>query len=257
LNFRTATLLLVLLLILLALVHSFVAPVSWGWYAGVVAAYVGLLAWGSARIGSGFYLKAQCRSNSATNAIAVTFDDGPHPEVTPEVLKVLKSAGAHATFFCIGKNMEGQEAVLQRMMAERHLVGNHAYSHSWGFDLLPAKAMIQEMERTNAVLQKATGRRSRLFRPPYGVTNPAMRRAVDQMGFSVIGWSVRSMDGGSRDAERIYQRIAKRLQPGDIILLHDTHRQVIPILQRLLHFAKEKRLRCVTVAELLEIEAYE
>jgi peptidoglycan/xylan/chitin deacetylase (PgdA/CDA1 family) len=212
---------------------------------------------GSAYIASNYHVKAYCSNPSETEKkITLTFDDGPH-EMTVLVLDVLRQYNAKATFFCIGKNIEAHPDILKKIIDEGHTVGNHSYGHSPFFDFYRKKQVIAEIEQTDALIESVLGKKPILFRPPYGVTNPSIRRALAVTQHKTIGWNIRSLDGGSKNEKFIFDRIIKRIKPGGIVLLHDTSIQTVNVLEQLLSFLQKNNYSVVPLEELLNIKAYE
>ena len=190
------------------------------------------------------------------NEIALTFDDGPNPEYTPQVLYLLGQHKAKATFFCIGQHIEKHPELFKRIITEGHSVGNHTYSHSKSFGFFSTKKVTDELNRTIALVKNRTGKQMNLYRPAFGVTNPMIEKAVNQLNIISIGWSVRSLDTTERSETIILDRITSKISKGDVVLLHDTSQKTINVLERLLLFLEEKDLKSVAVDELLQIEAY-
>lgn len=188
--------------------------------------------------------------------IAITFDDGPG-ENTLLILDLLKKHHAKAAFFCLGKNIEKHPDILKKIISEGHIVGNHSYSHSNLFDFYGRNRVISELKKTNDIIEKVTGLRTQLFRPPYGVTNPSIRKALEITKHKVIGWNIRSLDGIIKSEKKIYNRITKRVCPGGILLLHDTSLHTVKVLERLLLFLAENKYTVVSLEQLLKIKAYE
>jgi peptidoglycan/xylan/chitin deacetylase (PgdA/CDA1 family) len=213
--------------------------------------------WGSAYIGSNYHVKTYCSNPLETEKkIALTFDDGTH-EMTVLVLDVLRQYNAKATFFCIGKNIVAHPDILKRIIEEGHAVGNHSYNHSPFFDFYRKKQVIAEIEQTDALIESILGKKPTLFRPPYGVTNPSIRRALAVTRHKTIGWNIRSLDGGTKNEKFIFDRIIKRIKPGGIVLLHDTSIQTVHVLDQLLSFLQKNNYTVVPLEELLNIKAYE
>lgn len=211
----------------------------------------------SARIKSNYHVRAYCNNPSLTKKkIALTFDDGPS-EITLEVLDVLKKYDIKATFFCIGKNIEKHPEIIERILSEGHQVGNHSYSHSRFFDFYNTKKILKELEKTDVLLEKFTAKKIKFFRPPYGVTTPSIRRALKISKHSVIGWNIRSFDGGIKDQKIIYNRIIKRVSPGGIVLLHDTATHSVLVLEQFLQFLQQNNYTVISVEKLLNLKAYE
>ena len=135
--------------------------------------------------------------------ISLTFDDGPGI-YTLEILDLLKKYNVKATFFCIGKNIEMYPEIIKQIIDEGHLIGNHSYGHSPFFDFYNAKKIIEEIQKTDTLLEKLTSKKINFFRPPYGVTTPSIRRAIKITGHKVIGWNIRSLDGGTKNKKLIF-----------------------------------------------------
>ena len=140
------------------------------------------------------YPQAIFRMDPNVRAVYLTFDDGPDPIQTPKVLKVLKEYQATACFFCIGHKIKGNEALLKSMVTEGHLIGNHSYSHSGLFPLYGLSKMKKDLQTCQCELERVTSQPVTLFRPPFGVTNPTIAKAVRQLGYTSIGWSIRTLD---------------------------------------------------------------
>tara|TARA_R110002111_G_scaffold163455_2_gene229650 strand:- start:14275 stop:15051 length:777 start_codon:yes stop_codon:yes gene_type:complete len=190
------------------------------------------------------------------NAVAITFDDGPHPEFTPKVLALLKTYNFKATFFCIGKNIEANPNVFKSIIDQGHTVGNHTYSHTNSFGFLKTNEVIEELQNTNTVVKNSMGLTMKLYRPAFGVTNPRIKKAIKVTQLQSIGWSKRSLDTTFRTPENIFNRTTKNLSKGDVILLHDTSLKSIVVLERLLLFLQQHNMESVTVDSLFNIEPY-
>ncbi|WP_244285442.1 polysaccharide deacetylase family protein [Flavobacterium araucananum] len=218
---------------------------------------MGINAIGSSRIASNYHLKAFCNNPLATEKkIALTFDDGPS-KFTLDVLELLKKYDARATFFCIGKNIETHPEIVKKIIEEGHLVGNHSYSHSPFFDFYNAKKIREEIQKTDDLLEKYTSGKINFFRPPYGVTTPSIRRALEKTKHKVIGWNIRSLDGGTKNQSLIFNRIIKRVSPGGIVLLHDTASHSVLVLEQFLQFLQQNNYKVISIEELLNLKAYE
>ncbi|WP_241686487.1 polysaccharide deacetylase family protein [Flavobacterium sp. YO12] len=176
---------------------------------------------------------------------------------TLQVLELLKKYNAKATFFCIGKNIEAHPQILQKVIDEGHLVGNHSYSHSKFFDFYNASTITEELQKTDALLEKFTSKKINFFRPPYGVTTPSIRRALKVTGHKTIGWNIRSLDGGTQNQELIFNRLIKHISPGGIVLLHDTAEHSVLVLEQFLQFLQQNNYEVVSIEELLNLKAYE
>lgn len=216
-----------------------------------------LLVRGSASVRASWYLRMRCRARRAGRRVALTFDDGPDPQRTPAVLDLLARQGVRATFFVVGARAEAHPELVRRMATEGHVVGNHSYTHSWRFPLRSLGRTVEELRRTGEVLHRITGRQPRLFRPPFGVTNPTIARAVRRLGLDPVGWSIRSLDTMGQSPERVAARILRRLHPGAVILLHDRCAGSERLVGLLVEGLRSRGLEPVTLPELFDIEAYE
>ena len=253
---KNISLFFILLLLLLLLLKLNIA-IHWVWFAVIVLIWLGINAVGSARISSNYHVKAFCNNPLETEKkIALTFDDGPSI-FTLEVLALLKKYNVKATFFCIGKNIETHPEILKQIIAEGHLVGNHSYSHSTFFDFYNAEKIREEIQKTDVLLEKFTLKKINFFRPPYGVTTPSIRRALKKTGHKVIGWNIRSLDGGTKNQDLILNRIIKRVSPGGIVLLHDTASHSVLVLEQFLQFLQQNNYKVISSEELLNLKAYE
>lgn len=238
-----------------AIFHFTGSEASWWWLVAMTVIYVHLLVLGAIKIRWNFFLHSLHHNPSKPTEIALTFDDGP-AKMTTEILDLLKVHNIEAGFFSIGKNARLHPEIVKRWDTEGHLIGNHSFHHGFNFDWKSARAMAAELEESNAVIQAITGRKPRLFRPPYGVTNPNVAKAVRQTGMTSIGWNVRSFDTTAKDPQQLLQRILSRLKGGDIILLHDSMGITCEILTPLIEAARQKGFTFVRVDKLLEIEPY-
>ena len=152
----------------------------------------------------------------------LTIDDGPDPHDTPEILEVLQSHRARATFFVIGRKVWRYPAVAQAIAAAGHDLQNHTWSHPAGtFWATSPRCARLEIERANDVIQRTTGQRPRFFRAPAGLANPFVHRAAAEAGLILTGWTAGGYDGVAHDPERVLHRLICNLRPGSIILLHE------------------------------------
>ena len=235
----------------------FFTKASMLFYVLLLLSFLAITTWGAFDIRLNYFTKAICKGSSINKKnIAITFDDGPH-EKTPKILDVLKKYNAKATFFCIGKQIEKHPEILKRILSEGHIIGNHSYSHSKWNGFFSTQKIVSEIEQTNTLVSKLSNKKIRLFRPPFGVTNPNIARAVVKTNQIVIGWNIRSLDTVIESENAILNRIKNRVKPGGIILLHDTSAKTVSVLEQLLLFLQSEGYQTVTIEELLEISAYE
>jgi len=153
------------------------------------------------------------------NRVALTFDDGPSP-ATGEILDLLAERQIKATFFVCGRNAERHPEIIRRLAAEGHTLGNHTYSHPFAY-LLGRRHLAEEIDRTQDVLERLTGQRPKLFRPPYGARWFGMFPVLRERGLKVVQWSDTGYDW-QMDEAVIARATLEKLQPGSVILLHDS-----------------------------------
>lgn len=241
--------------VLVLLVFTFQFPtylyiiIFFGWLVATVI--------GSFFIKYNYHLNAfNSNPNIVKNQIAITFDDGPNPQFTPQVLALLKKYNAKATFFCIGKHIEKYPELFKQIANDKHVIGNHSYSHSNNFGFFSSNKVIKEINTNNNLIVNLLNKECKLFRPPFGVTNPAIKNAIKKTGHHVMGWNVRSLDTKIKEPKDILKRITKNLKAGDVILLHDTNKRTVVVLEQLLLFLREQQFEAVTIDKLFNIEAY-
>ena len=161
------------------------------------------------------------RRLSGTAGVALTFDDGPHPEGTPAILDLLARASAHATFFVIGEQVERRPALLAEIAAAGHAVALHGFRHRWQ-TRLAAREVADDLARGSAAIEDAIGRRPTLHRPPFGIYSPAGLATARAVGLQPLLWSRWGKDWRKfTTPKRIASRSTRDLSSGDVILLHD------------------------------------
>jgi peptidoglycan-N-acetylglucosamine deacetylase len=153
--------------------------------------------------------------------VALTFDDGPDPRVTPAVIELLARDGVRASFFCIGRRAEAHPELVAELARRGHRVENHTYSHPHAFACYPRAALRREVRRAQAALALAAGRRPRLFRAPAGFRNLLLEPELAASGLHLASWTRRGFDTVSRDPARIARRLLRGARGGDVLLLHD------------------------------------
>ena len=220
----------------------------------VVLSYVAVLVAGAINIGWDFYLKSY-HKGEANNTVALSFDDGPEGG-TLAILDILKAEGVKAAFFWIGRKVTESPEIVKRAYDEGHIIGNHSYEHGFNFDWKSAAKMQEEIEQTNQAIEGIIHRKPVFFRPPYGVTNPNLAKAVKRTGLYSIGWSIRSFDTTADNKEQLLDRVLGKIKGGDIILLHDNRSITADILTDLIRKARERGFTFVPLNELLKLEPY-
>lgn len=183
-----------------------------------------------------FYPSLIWKMPSEGKRLYLTFDDGPHPVITPKVLSLLKKFDAKATFFCIGKNVEDHKDVFELIKKEEHSVGNHTFSHNKGWNT-KTKDYIESVERSNDLIQ------SDLLRPPYGRIKFSQVRKLKKK-YKIVAWTVISYDWDKTlSPEDCYENVIRNAQAGSIIVFHDSEKAVgnmLPVLEKVLEYYTNK-----------------
>jgi peptidoglycan-N-acetylglucosamine deacetylase len=167
-----------------------------------------------------FYLPIVSRGEKEAKGVALTFDDGPDPEVTPKVLELLARKRVTATFFVTGERVERHPELVRAILAGGHAVGNHSYSHSPFLMLKGAATLRREVASAQSALLKF-GIVPLAFRPPVGITNARLWRVLLENGMFCVNFSLRACDMGNRRVAGLAQKLLAKVAPGDIVLLHD------------------------------------
>lgn len=186
--------------------------------------------------------------------IALTFDDGPHPRYTVQILDILKRYGIKATFFTVGENAELYPEVLKRAVQEGHEIGNHTYTHPHikGMD---SKKLAEEVRRTEKAIETITGYKTTLFRPPEGVVDQAVKVMATTNDYRLVLWHVDTRDWAGTSTDGIYKKVIDNVRPGDIILMHDyliKKCHTVEALELIIPKLIEEGYEFVTVSELIE-----
>ena len=202
---------------------------------------------GSFNIRWNYFLRAKNHFSESSNNIYLTFDDGPNEEFTPKVLELLKAHNAKATFFCIGENIQKHPKVFQQIIDEGHSIGNHSFSHKPSFGFLSTKAVTKDIEKTQTLMKEGFGLETKLFRPPFGITNPNITKAVETLNLETIGWSVRSFDTFFKNPEMIVKMIKPQIKSGSVVLLHDKSQSSVELLELLLRELKNYSITSVNL----------
>ncbi|MCC6556537.1 MAG: polysaccharide deacetylase family protein [Polyangiaceae bacterium] len=199
-----------------------IAPVPLAIAVAAVAAYAALILCGVFFLRLGMFVDVVWRGPEDARGVALTFDDGPSPEHTPVVLDMLDRAGVKATFFLIGRKAEAHPALVREIAARGHAIGLHGHAHDRLFSLRSRRAVEADLRRAADAIERITGARPAMFRPPIGHTSPPIARAVEALDLDVVGWSVRGLDGLARSRpDRVAARVIAGLRDGAIVLLHD------------------------------------
>jgi peptidoglycan-N-acetylglucosamine deacetylase len=175
--------------------------------------------WACAEPSSTFFRPVLSRGPREGKRISLTFDDGPSEQFTEQVLAILREHQVPATFFVCGKNVENHPDMLRRIVAEGHEVGNHTYSHLFVY-FKSRRRIAEEVDRTQAIIERVSGFRPNIFRPPYGARWFGLVPTLMERGMHLIMWSAAGYDW-KKDVQGITESALRELKPGAVILLHD------------------------------------
>lgn len=178
--------------------------------------------------------------------IALTFDDGPDPKVTTQILDTLDKYDAKATFFMLGSRVEYYPEITKRIFDAGHELGNHTWNHP-DLTKLSAEKVNKEITRTSGIIEKVTGKKATVFRPPYGAVNAVVRAQTD---LPVILWEVDTLDWKHRNADKILEKVKGMAEDGSVVLMHDIHQSTADGLEAVLLYLKGEGYIFVTVSEL-------
>ena len=193
------------------------------------------------------FFKGQINNNS--KRIALTFDDGPHPECTQHILNVLKEANVKATFFLSGSKAKKYPGLVKQVIEDKHEIGNHAFSHHRLE--MSYVGISKEVQETDRVIQNLAGATPKFFRPPYGKLNLKLLLYIFLKKKTLVLWSLDSGDSYDKSSNRIRDRL-KTAKPGDIILMHEDSKHILEVLPLIIRDIKKKRLNFVTISKVIE-----
>ena len=188
--------------------------------------------------------------------VALTFDDGPHPENTPRLLDILKENDAVATFFMVGTNAAEYPDIVKRVYDEGHEIGTHSWNHKDLKKLSLDEIMVDQYGKANDAIEAATGLRALIDRPPYGSMTEEL---AQQIGREQILWSVDPEDWKYKDADTVYDHVVNGtdnggyVKDGGIVLSHDIHATTIDAYERMIPALKEEGYKFVTVTQMMQI----
>lgn len=217
--------------------------------------FIGIVSWASFDMRLQFFVPAIFKGNLAGNKIALTFDDGPTP-FTLEIIDLLDKYQYKATFFCIGKQIQQYPDIAKKIIEKGHILANHTFTHSPKMGFLSANAVIDEIEKNQKLINQTLQITPQWFRPPFGVTNPAIAKAICQSNLSCIGWSIRSLDTVSKTPNEVYNRVIRKLKPNGIVLMHDTSKKTVLALEQLLREVEQQQFTVVPLNVLIDLDPY-
>jgi peptidoglycan/xylan/chitin deacetylase (PgdA/CDA1 family) len=249
-RFHTTTILVVLTVLGVGL--SLEGPIRCLVLGLLLTAYLVIFILGVSILKLNFFVKATCRGDATTKRVALTFDDGPDPAATPNLLKVLKRHEIKAAFFPIGTKTRDYPEIIKQIDQEGHILGNHSFRHAWWTNFLISGALDREIRMAQEAIEAAIGKVPAYFRPPMGLTNPHLRRELKKHGLLVVGWDVRPFDIRT-STEKVIKRVLKKIRNGSILLLHDTGRASADLARLIDELVTEIKARKYTFSELGEL----
>lgn len=189
--------------------------------------------------------------------VALTYDDGPHPVYTPQLLDVLDKYNVKATFFMVGRAMDARPDIVKDAVKRGHVIANHTYTHPANIEENTDAQIIRELELCEEVIEKLTGRRAHLFRPPKGLIDGAVFDIASEEGYRTILWTVCADHHDAPTPELMAQRVLKHIRPGAIILAHDGSFQSrwkdVAATPLIIEGLRKQGYRFVTIPELLKM----
>jgi peptidoglycan-N-acetylglucosamine deacetylase len=186
------------------------------------------------------------------NYAAVTFDDGPSPQFSEQVLRILRKGGAQATFFLVGRQVDGADEIIRQQL-EMGAIGDHTWSHAT-LTKLSNRDVNAELGSTKAALELVTGERITLFRAPYAAHDPRVDARIRMLGLLQILWDVDTRDSAGAGSKEIALNAEAGLRPGAIILMHETSERSVRALPEIIASARKRGLQLVSVPELLALD---
>jgi peptidoglycan-N-acetylglucosamine deacetylase len=197
----------------------------------------------------------------ARREVAITFDDGPDPEITPRVLDCLDSAEVKASFFVVGDRVRRFPHLVREIHRRGHSVENHTMVHSLRFSMFGPERMFNELAATQSTIADACGSRPHYFRAPCGLRGPLLQRVLSRLDLRLVSWTRRGLDTVARTPEPVLARLADRASAGDILVLHDAiavlekrNNHVLKVLPSLIDACKTRGLRPVTLRTACDAE---
>ena len=228
----------------------------------LIAAHFPIFAIGIKNMRMQFFGKVYFHISKRSNKIAITFDDGPDPNLTHDIINVLKKHNIKATFFIIANQAEQHADIVKKCFDEGHTIACHDLKHSVFSNFRTTAPLLRDISKAQHVIERIIGRKPLLYRPPVGLMNPHVLKALHKLNMQCIGWSKSAGDAGNRRISKIY-RINTLSGQGEVILLHDTlpnpkyKQEILNQLEKLCCSIKDQNLEAVSINEMFNIQAYE
>ncbi len=235
-----------------AVAATVVQPHVWPWALGAVVTAVGL--WPRSTLLGPNWSRLPGEA-AARGEMAITIDDGPNPDITPQVLSLLDEYSAKATFFCIGERVKQYAELAREIVHRGHTIENHSQRHLHHFSLMGPRRLRDEISRAQETIGTVTGERPLFFRAPAGLRNPFLDPVLLRLDLHLASWTRRGFDTVNRNADVVFGKLVKHLGGGDILLLHDGNAArgssgrpvVLEVLPRLLTAVAAAKLKPITL----------
>ncbi len=195
---------------------------------------------------------SQIQPRVEDKVIALTFDDGPTPKYTQQILEILKQQNVKATFFCVGEMVHYFPQLAKQEVADGHVIGNHTWHH-W-LQKMNSEVAANEIESTATAIFQATGVKTSLFRPPYGALNNGVADYAKKNNYAILMWSDDSEDYRRPSVSKLVNNVLREAKPGGMVLMHDgggNRAQTVAALPKIINALKKRGYQFVTVPKLL------
>lgn len=179
--------------------------------------------------------------------IALTFDDGPHPVYTEQMLELLKEKGVPATFFLLGQNVEQYGELVKEIAEDGHLIGNHTYHHVQ-ITTLSTEQAFEEIDKTSRLIEELTGKGTEYVRPPFGTWNEGLEA---ELNLIPVMWTIDTLDWTTGNVDWIVDQVVKKAEENDIILMHDSYKSTVQATERIITRLQAEGFEFVTVDEVI------
>jgi Predicted xylanase/chitin deacetylase len=205
------------------------------------------LAWSGKAVGPTASADTRSRTDREQPILALTFDDGPHPVYTPQLLDGLEKRNVKVSFFLMGKNIMGNEAIVKRMHEDGHLIGNHTFDHVQ-LNKLPENEACSQITKTSNAIFEITGQYPAYVRPPFGEWREGLDCTVTMLP---VFWDIDPLDWNTDNADQVVEKVVSKAEDGDIILMHDASASSVQAALRVIDILTKKGYVFVTVDRLL------
>ncbi|MBN1602421.1 MAG: polysaccharide deacetylase family protein [Chitinispirillaceae bacterium] len=223
--------------------------------------HIPVFIYGILEIQNCFFCKAHCHNKKKSSECSLTFDGGPDPQFTPHILDLLKKYNFKATFFVAAKIAQAYPEIIRECIKQGHCIACYDLDYKMALNFRLYKRLVREIGEAQRIIKEITGKKPLLYRPPVGLTNRNLRKALKDLSMECIGWSSSVRDGGNR-FPKTFTHLPELARPGSVILLHDmlpannSSELYLKNLEKLFIRIQETGLKPVTVDSLFELTAY-